>query len=115
MSKLFNHVKGILGEDIAAKYLKKKHFKILERNHRNRVGEIDIVAMHKKILVFVEVKSRSTLEFGTPAEAVDERKQHKLRQVASLYLITHKYDGPCRFDVIEVLDGQVINHIENAF
>lgn len=113
--KVFNHVKGVLGEDLATKYLKKKHFKILERNHRNKVGEIDIVAMQKKTLVFVEVKSRSTLEFGRPAEAVNAHKQHKLRQVASLYLISHKLDIPCRFDVIEILDGQVINHIENAF
>lgn len=116
MRKEFNKVEGTKGEFNATEYLKKKKYKILDQNHRNKLGEIDIVAMQKEMIVFVEVKSRSTLSFGRPSEAVDERKQNKLRAVANLYLLQHKMmDIPCRFDVIEVIGQDKINHIENAF
>ena len=110
---------GKKGEIIAANFLKKKKFKILETNYKNKIGEIDIVAKHKKYLVFVEVKSRSNREFGDPAEAVDEQKQFKIRQVAELYLIEHKQtEKLCRFDVVAIVDGQdelSVRHIEDAF
>lgn len=115
MKKEFNTVQGMIGEFDASKYLRNKKYKILEQNYKNKLGEIDIIAMDKKTLVFVEVKARQTLAFGRPSEAVDFHKQKKIRSVASLYLVKNNLsDFPCRFDVIEVLDGQ-INHIENAF
>ena len=110
-----NRKKGAFGENLAIKYLKKQKYKIICSNYTNFIGEIDIIAKDKKCLVFVEVKSRSTLEFGRPSEAVDENKQNKIREIATYYLKQNKlFDSPCRFDVIEVL-GEEINHIPNAF
>jgi putative endonuclease len=115
MRKEYNSVYGAVGEFDASEYLRKKGYKILEKNYKNNFGEIDIIAMDKKTIVFVEVKMRATLKFGRPSEAVDERKQYKIRSVASFYLLRNrKSDSPCRFDVIEVV-GNEINHIENAF
>ena len=110
-----NKVKGKLGEDLAVKYLKKKGYEIVKRNYTNAYGEIDIIAAHDGFLIFVEVKTRTTLDYGRPAEAVNAHKMRKLSQVASGY-IQYKglYDYPARFDVIEVYEGEV-NHIENAF
>lgn len=106
---------GAKGEFDATAYLKKKKYKILEKNYKNKLGEIDIIAKDKDYLVFVEVKTRSSQFFGRPSEAVTPTKQHKVRMAAQFYLKDKKlYDQPCRFDVIEVLDGE-INHIENAF
>lgn len=116
MRKELNKVEGLTGEVIASNYLKKRKYKILETNYKNRLGEIDIIALQKKTIVFVEVKSRSTLAFGRPSEAVDARKQNKIRGVASLYLLQNKLtDSQVRFDVIEIIDNTIINHIENAF
>ena len=62
--KIFNRIKGDIGENIACKYLIKNHYKILERNFKNSIGEIDIIARHKKEIVFVEVKSRTNTAYG---------------------------------------------------
>ncbi len=113
--KRLNKFTGNLGEKAAIEYLKKKKYKILETNYQNKVGEIDIVAKAKKVLVFVEVKSRTSDYFGLPSEAVGKRKQYKIRRVAQGYILKHRlFDSPVQFDVIEILDGQ-INHIENCF
>lgn len=114
--KKMNHILlGAYGEHKAVNYLKKKKFKILETNHKNLLGEIDIIAKDKKVLVFVEVKTRSNLSFSMPAYAVDKKKRHKLKTVATLYLKQKNLlNAPCRFDVIEVLKDE-INHIINAF
>ena len=113
--KKLNKINGTIGEIDAEKYLKDKGFVIVTTNYKNRIGEIDIIAKDKNALVFVEVKSRATLLYGRPCEAVDFRKQQKIRKVAELYLVTTKnYYADVRFDVIEIL-GEEINHIENAF
>lgn len=113
--KELNRVVGVIGESQAEKYLKKKKYKILNKNYKTILGEIDIVAKDKKTIVFVEVKKRETYQFGRPSEAVDEHKQQKIRNVALYYLKQFKlFDNPCRFDVIEIV-GDEINHIENAF
>ena len=113
--KKLNKIYGTIGEIDAEKYLKDKGYVIVTTNYRNRLGEIDIIAKDKNVLVFVEVKSRTTLLYGRPCEAVDERKQYKIRKTAELYLVTTKnYYADVRFDVIEIL-GDEINHIENAF
>lgn len=111
----FNKKEGAIGEFDAKSYLEKKKYKILQTNYKNKIGEIDLIAKDGEYIVFVEVKNRSSLAFGRPAEAVDERKQYKIRRVAQGYLHEkHLYDVPCRFDVIEVL-GEEINHIKDAF
>ena len=113
--KKLNLIKGQLGEDLATKYLKKKRYKVIYRNYKNKIGEIDIIAEWKDLLIFVEVKSRSSKLYGLPCEAVDERKQAKIKKVAQVFLFDKKYqDKQIRFDVIEILEDQ-INHIENAF
>ena len=114
-TKAKNKEKGAVGEILAVNFLKKNKYKILQTNYKNVVGEIDIVAQKKKLLVFVEVKRRMTLEYGRPVEAVNLRKQNKIKKVAELFLIENnlKY-ADCRFDVIEILDEEVF-HIENAF
>lgn len=114
--KHLNKFEGAKGETLATAYLKEKKFKILEKNYSNKIGEIDIIAEDKGVLVFVEVKARQTLEYGRPCEAVDFRKQQKIRNAAQIYLMsTNKVDIDCRFDVIEILGDEIIGHIENAF
>lgn len=109
---------GKKNEIIAKNYLKKKKYKILECNYKNKVGEIDIIAKEKNYIVFVEVKARTSGAFGNPAEAVDEHKQEKIRKVAALYLLQLKQpNANCRFDVISILGNEdyEINHIVDAF
>lgn len=111
---------GRWGEDEAVHFLRRNGVKILQRNYRTPVGEIDIVAQHRKQLVFVEVKARRTTHYGTPQEAVDERKQRQIIRTAQWYISEHKVDRlQPRFDVIAVmpdLNGQAqIDHVANAF
>jgi len=113
--RYLNNAIGASGETDTVKYLKKNKYKILERNYRNKFGEIDIIAKINDYYVFVEVKTRSTLGHGRPCEAVSPSKQHKIQIAAQVYLIERKLnDVPIRFDVIEVIDNE-INHIINAF
>lgn len=108
-------IKGELGEDIAAKYLQKHKYKIVQRNYRSVTGEIDIIALDKNTLVFVEVKARASGFFGSPAESVTIKKQSKIAKTAQDFIHRHKiYSLETRFDVIEITDGN-INHIKNAF
>lgn len=108
--------KGNYGEDLAAAYLKRKWYKIIERNYRNKFGEIDIIARKKDTVVFVEVKSRSSDNFGTPAEAVDKRRQGRMCRAAQFYMLGKYEKLQVRFDVIEVyLQNGKINHYEDAF
>lgn len=94
---------GKKGERAAVKFLKKKGYKILEKNYRSPLGEIDIVAEQNKVLVFVEVKTRTGQEFGHPFTAVHPGKQKKILQVARSFLAKHKIqDREIRFDVIAV-------------
>ena len=97
---------GRKGEDIAVAWLEGKGMQILERNYRCPLGEIDIVGMIDGAFVFVEVRSRSSAQWGTPAESVTYGKKRKLRKVAAYYLQQKKrMDAPCRFDVVGILYG----------
>ncbi|MGN0771681.1 MAG: YraN family protein [Christensenellales bacterium] len=110
-----NKKSGINGENLAAEFLENKGFVILERNYSCRIGEIDIVAMDKDVLVFVEVKSRDNTRFGMPLEAITPAKVRSIIATARYYIATHKkYDLQVRFDVVAILRGK-IEHIENAF
>ena len=111
-------LKGDFGEDIAAKELSKKGYKILDRNYKKRGGEIDIIAQTGGTVVFVEVKLRSGVENGLPCEAVDINKRRRIISTAKKYIYEKNVCGmDFRFDVIEVLKGDVImlRHTENAF
>jgi putative endonuclease len=111
---------GKQGEDLATHHLKKLGFSILARNYRQKIGEIDIIARDGNCLVFVEVKTRKSLRFGQPFEAVTTKKQAQLAKVALDYLNRNQLlDQPARFDVISILlpdNGKVcIEHIPNCF
>jgi putative endonuclease len=110
---------GRAGEDLACELLKKKGYKILERNYKSPLGEIDIIAREGKALVFVEVKTRSTSDFGTAKWAVGPRKQRKVSMVALDYLKRHALlEYPARFDVVAVdldHDQEKIELFPNAF
>lgn len=109
---------GNRGEDLATKYLKEKGFKILTRNFKTPLGEIDIIAEDSETLVFIEVKTRTDDSFGLPFEAVDGRKRERMRRIALLYLKNLGKERPVRFDVIsvEMKDGNSkIGHIIGAF
>ena len=94
---------GKEGEEAAAAFLKKKGYRILEMNFRTKTGEIDIVAEHKRTVAFIEVKTRSKLNYGQPETAVNEAKQRKLFRVAELFLAKHKItERPCRFDIVAI-------------
>jgi len=104
-------------EKIVEKHIEKRGYKILESNYRNFIGEIDIIAKYNEAIVFIEVKSRKTKQYGLPREAVTKRKIDKIRKCSLLYLRDNNiYDSPLRFDVVEVyINEKKINHIKNAF
>ena len=111
---------GRRGEDLAVVFLLGRGYRILQRNWRQKTGEIDIIAETAGVLVFCEVKSRRSLCCGTGAEAVGRQKQQHIIRTAMLYMQKYKLtDTPCRFDIIEVMPGYAgqptLNHIENAF
>ena len=111
---------GKLGEDAASKFLETHGYKIVARNFRIRSAEIDIIAQRDDVLIFVEVKARSNIRHGLPAEAVTVLKQKKIIEAASVFLQDENFsDCACRFDVVEVFFRnklvEKINHIENAF
>ncbi|MBR5388228.1 MAG: YraN family protein [Clostridia bacterium] len=106
---------GKVGEKKAADYLKKKGYKILERNYKNPFGEIDIIARDGEYTVFTEVKTRTTDDFGAGSEAVDNKRRQRYVRAAKFYLsYKGEINSPARFDVIEIQNGE-INHIINAF
>ncbi|MFW6334119.1 MAG: YraN family protein [Desulfosalsimonas sp.] len=110
---------GRLGESIAAGHLKKNGYRILERNYRNKFGEIDLIARHKDVIVFVEVKARSSASFVSSKTAVDSSKQKRISMIALGYLKqTRRMNAKARFDVVCVDTGPdrpKIEIIANAF
>ena len=115
MPGLNNRAKGRDGEALAEEYLTVRGYAILEKNYRNRFGEIDIIALDGKTLVFIEVKTRYTNSHGIPADSVDARKQGRLGRVALSYISDKKIvNRPCRFDVLSICDSR-IELFTNAF
>lgn len=109
--------RGLKGEALAISYLKKKGYKILEKNYRTKFGEIDIIASKDGVVVFIEVKTRSTDAFGAPEESVTRDKQERIKKIALYYLKDLKNLPALRFDVIsiELKPEPQIEHIEYAF
>lgn len=94
------HAKGDLAEDAAETHLRRNGYRIVERNLRTKLGEIDLVALDGETLVFVEVKARMSAEFGLAIEAVGPRKRARLARVAALVLARNRSQRACRFDVL---------------
>lgn len=115
-----NILKGKKGELIAKEYLESKGYIILNLNYRNKIGEIDLIVLDKlkNILVFVEVKTRTSLKYGYAYEAVNIKKQRKIINCSQIYIKQYKYmNFQPRYDIIEIYlsTNTRINHIENAF
>ncbi len=116
-----NRTFGALGEKYAAGYLKEKHYKILKKNYKTALGEIDIIARDGEELVFIEVKTRTASPYLSGVYAVDKRKQFHILRTAALYRSIKKSKLQPRFDVIELeidrTSGELrkVNHIVNAF
>lgn len=110
---------GKTGENLACEYLKANKIKVLDKNYKNKIGEIDIIAKDGDTVAFIEVKTRSSYIFGTPAEAVNYKKQQKIIKTALKWMTDKNYEDDIRFDVIEVLINETgapdINYIKNAF
>jgi putative endonuclease len=114
------HQFGQASETRAEQFLRAKGYRILARNLRSSLGELDLVAEDAGVIVFVEVKARATGAFGGALLAVDRRKRAKLVRLAAQYLAQrHWTDRACRFDVVLVqgqeADGLRLDHVENAF
>jgi len=110
---------GRWGEDAAASYLERHGVKILYRNLRTPVGEIDLIGRKGRFLVFVEVKTRRSLQFGTPQDAVGPAKQRQILRAAQWYLSENPHERlQPRFDVVSILrqgDEPVIEYFQDAF
>lgn len=111
---------GRQGEEIAARFLERKGYRIIHRNYRGKGCEIDLIATWNSTLVFIEVKTRTSSKFGNPAHAVNYRKQRQISNAAMQYLSRERAgDQDARFDVITVIlqgTGQTrIDHITDAF
>jgi len=109
---------GKIGEEKAADYLLEKGFVILEKNWRYQKSEIDLIAQKQNLIIAVEVKTRSSLNFGTPQNFVNTKKINLLSNAFNQYIVSKNIDLNARFDIIAVFfDGKKYNieHIENAF
>ena len=119
MSEDRRHALGQAGEDIACRELSRLGYDILERRHRTRYGEIDIIARDAETTVFVEVKTRAGNDYGSGAESVAPWKQRRLARMAVDYAARHGLlDTPCRLDVVQIDVGPGEPHVEvyrNAF
>ncbi|MFC2078489.1 YraN family protein [Candidatus Bipolaricaulota bacterium] len=100
-------LRGNESEDKACVYLKERGYRILARNWRTRTGEIDIIARDEGILVFVEVKARSSSGFGGPEAAVDHAKQRRIISAALSFMQATECALPTRFDVVAIRPGNV--------
>ena len=99
--------RGRVAEDAAVAWLERQGYRVVERNHRNAAGEIDVVAEDGELLCFVEVKARTETLFGSALAAVGPRKQRRVARAAALYLALRGIQPPCRFDVLAMeADGQ---------
>ena len=112
---------GKVGESAALEYLKKKKYKIIQTGFRFHRAEIDIIAVDRTTLVFIEVKTRRDHQYGFPEEAVSSVKQNQIRKAAEGYLVINKLENrECRFDVLSLIPEDKsqnfsIRHYKDAF
>lgn len=116
--KAQNRSTGNFGENLAAEALIKKGYQILARNFSNKFGEIDIIAQDKNIIVFAEVKTKTSILYGAPEDMVGKNKLARVRQMATIYLQGKSI--PCRIDVVAIVlnpDKSVsrLTHYENVY
>ncbi len=113
------HARGTAGEAAAAEFLRLSGYRIVARNVRTKVGELDLVALDGETLCFIEIKARATAEFGRAIEAVGPHKQRRLANAALLFLAQNRSQRPCRFDVLGLDRGRdgawSFTLVKNAF
>jgi putative endonuclease len=118
MSHFQNKLIGSIGENLAKDYLIKKGYQIVTQNFHTRFGEIDLIAQDKDILVFVEVKTKVGLDFGSPEAMFTPRKYDRVKRMATIYLKGR--DVPCRIDLVAIVLNEShhpisINHYQNPY
>jgi putative endonuclease len=106
---------GAEKERLACRFLEARGLRLVARNHRCRLGEIDLVMTDGGVLVFVEVRYRRSARFAAPAETVGPRKRQRLAAAAGHYLQQHPTRRPCRFDVLAITGPDAIDWIQDAF
>ncbi len=109
---------GKKGEDLATKYLQTKGYQILTRNYRYKKSEIDLICQHRDLLVFVEVKSRTSVKFGYPESFVSVNQQKSIIRAAEEYVLENKWKGDIRFDVVAIYFArgqECLEHFKDAF
>ena len=106
---------GKLGENIAQEHLKNKGYNIIEQNYKTKYAEIDLIAKKKNVLVFVEVRTKTGEEFGTPEDTLNRDKKRKLRMNAMAYVNRKKWKGPYRIDAVCIVfnPDQTINRLDH--
>jgi putative endonuclease len=111
-----NRAVGTQYENKAANYLEKNDYRILARNFRCKIGEIDLIGKNDGYLCFIEVKYRSSSSKGFPAEAITPTKMRRITRTAQFYMLLHKLpeNTPCRFDAVVILEND-LSLIKNAF
>lgn len=112
------HDRGRSAEADGVRWLEDQGFEVIARNVRSKAGEIDVVGLDGDTLAFVEIKARSTRDFGPAATAVPPAKQQRIARAAALYLTRYPHSGPCRLDVLAMdmeSTGWSFNWIRNAF
>ena len=117
MGKQRNKETGNRGESLAAEYLQIKGYKILGRNYRSKWGEVDIVAKDKDIIVFVEVKTKTTDKYGEPWEMVSPWKVEQVKRMGELWCLEYRWERRVRMDVVGVYLNEVeprIKHWESV-
>lgn len=113
-----HNIQGKLGEDLAVSFLERQGYQILHRNWRSGHKELDIVALDRGTLVIAEVKTRRNLDFGNPADAINDQKIRRIVSSADAYIRKFRLDYPVRFDIISVVTDASepqIEHIQEAF
>ena len=111
------HILGEKGETIAKDYLVEKNYVILEKNWKYLKAEIDLIAQKDDVIIFVEVKTRSSINFGYPESFVSEKQQKRIVLAANEYIQKNDIQREARFDIISIIIGKKsgIKHIEDAF
>lgn len=105
---------GKIGEEAAGQYLRQQGYSIIENNYRCPLGEIDIIARDKRVTVMVEVRTRTSLAYGSPEESITADKARRLKRLALNYLQTHYLSAaPCRIDLVAVMVDRETHQVKN--
>lgn len=115
---IFMQTIGKKGEELASKFLVKLGYRIVERNYRYKKSEIDIICTGEELLIFVEVKTRSSRDFGEPESFVSKNQQSAIIRASEEYVLQTQWEGDIRFDIIAIIQSakeQEIMHFKDAF